>query len=149
MQQLLRCPTVTCIDTVTSLLVILPRFGMFFAYSCFVSYHSSASLLQSLICIWYVEICLCLHPSSKSSRGVNQSLAIIYLSNGLLSPLSYPPLQGSSVLYMATGSSCCLYLIQWHHFKTSFVFLPHHPSAHSLWVGFLFFSYFTFDHSIY
>ena len=44
-----------------------------------VSCNSSASLLQSLICIWYVEICLCLHPSSELSHGVNQSLAIIYL----------------------------------------------------------------------
>ena len=60
-------------------------------------------------------------PLSSSKLQVKsqcKSISGYHLSNGLLSPLSYPPLQGSSVLDMATGSSHCLYLIQQHP-KTS------------------------------
>ena len=60
-------------------------------------------------------------PLSSSKLWVKllcKSISGNHLSNGLLSPLSYPPLQGSSVLDMATGSSHCLYLIQQHP-KTS------------------------------
>ena len=60
-------------------------------------------------------------PLSSSKLWVEswcKSISGYHLSNGLLSPLSYPPPQGSSVLYMATDSSHCLYLIQ-QHLKTS------------------------------
>ena len=111
-------------DTVTSLLVILPRFGMFFACrfanSCFVT----MSFLP-LVCISFIIPHLYLiHwdlPLSSSKLRVKswcKSISGYHLSNGLLLPLSYPPPQGSSVLGMATGSSCCLYLIQQHP-KTS------------------------------
>ena len=89
-----------------------------------------------LICIWYDEFLtthlhLFYNPSSvlihwdlplSSSKlqveSLCKSISGYHLSNGLLLPLSYPPPQGSSVLDMATGSSCCLYLIQQHP-KTS------------------------------
>ena len=95
---------------------------------------SSASLLQSLICIWYVEICLCLHPSSESSHDVNQSLAIIYLIDFCHLSLT---LHHKDCLYwiwqLVLPIACIWYSnIPRHRFKASLVFLPHHPSAHSL-----------------
>ena len=112
-------------DTVTSLLVILPHFRMFFACGfanlCFVM----MSFLP-LVCISFTIPHLYLIrwdlPLSSSKLWVEswcKSISGYHLSNGLLSPLSYPPQQRSSVLDMATGSSRCLYLIQQHP-KTSF-----------------------------
>ena len=78
-----------------------------------------------LVCISFTIPHLCLiHwdlPLSSSKLWVEswcKSISGYHLSNWLLSPLSYPPPQGSSVLDMTTGSSHCLYLIQ-QHLKTS------------------------------
>ena len=112
------------LDTVTSLLVILPCFRTFFACGfanlCFVTMG-----FLPLVCISFTIPHLYLIrwdlPLSSSKLWVESSCKSIsgyHLSNGLLSPLSYPPPQGLSVLDMATGSSRCLHLIQQHP-KTS------------------------------
>ena len=125
MQQLLCCPTITCTW-----------------YSNLPSSHLAS--LRNVLCLWLCQfvfhflplVCISftiphlylIHwdlPLSSSKLWVEswcKSISGYHLSNGLLSPLSYPPLQGSSVLDMATGSSHCLYLIWWHCFKTSLVF---------------------------
>ena len=102
--------------------------------SRWVSYHSSASLLQSLICIWYIEICLCLHPSSKSSHGVNKSLAIIYLMDFCHLSLTLHRKDRLYWIWQLVLPVACIWYsnILRHHFKASLVYLPHHPSAHSL-----------------
>ena len=121
----------------SSELALIPSLWQAHLYSIrWVSYHSSASLLQSLICIWYVEICLCLHPSSKSSLDVNQSLAIIYLMDFCCLSLTLHCKDRLYCIWQLVLPIACIWYsnISRHRFKASLVFLPHwhHPSAHSL-----------------
>ena len=84
--------------------------------------------------IEYVEICLCLHPSSKSSRCVNQSLAIIYLMDFCHLSLTLHRKDRLYWIWQLVLPVACIWYsnIPRHRFKASLVFLPHHLSTHSL-----------------
>ena len=141
MQQLLRCPTVTCIwysNLPSSHLASL--WNILCLRLCQFVFHYD-EFLTTCLHLFYnpssVLICWDL-PLSSSKLWVEswcKSISGYHLSNGLLSPL-----------IPSTARIVCIVYGNWffpllvfdtatsprHCFKASLVFLPHHPSAHSL-----------------